>query len=376
MMIDPRSAAPIVLTAGGTGGHLFPAQALAELLLARGRKVVFVTDDRAAQYGGALAHVDTHRVPSGTPTRQGAAGKALALVRLAQGTLKARSILKRLNPAVVVGFGGYPAAPASLAAGLVGAPLAIHEQNAVLGRVNRLLVNRAAVIATSLPDTVGIGAKAAGKIRLTGNPVRPAILERRDASYVMPTSDGPIHLLVTGGSQGARTFDQTVPAALAALPQPLRARLRVTQQVRPEGLDAARTVYHAAGIEAVLAPFIADMATVLAEAHLAIARAGASTVAELTVLGRPAILAPYPYAADDHQTANARRLTEVGAGWLMPDAEMTTEALTARLTELLTAPETLAEAAGVCRALGRPKAGEALADAVAEMSAAHRVEVG
>jgi UDP-N-acetylglucosamine--N-acetylmuramyl-(pentapeptide) pyrophosphoryl-undecaprenol N-acetylglucosamine transferase len=359
---------PIVLAAGGTGGHVFPAQALAETLLARGHRLALITDRRGAEYGGALGSIETYRI-SARRLGGGPAGFLLGLLALGRGLFQARRLLKRLMPSVVVGFGGYPSMPTMAAATHGGYSTMIHEQNAVLGRVNRLLAPHVARIATSFAAVAGIHAADRGKIIQTGNPVRDAIAALHATPYAPPTVDGPVRILITGGSQGARVMSQVPPAAIALLPERIRNRLEIVQQCRAEDLDAVRAAYEACGVTAELAQFFDDMPQRLAAAHLVIGRAGASTVAELAVVGRPSIVAPYPQATDDHQTANARALESVSAAWPMGHDEFAAEALAGRLRELIECPEILADAARAAHKIGRPDAAMRLADSVAGLAA-------
>jgi len=353
----------VVLAAGGTGGHMFPAEALAHALLTRGRRVALVTDSRGESFGERLPGVALHRIRagrlSGHPLR-----KALGLIELALGTLEAGRHLRALGPSAVVGFGGYPSVPTMLAAARQKRPTVIHEQNAILGRANRLLASRARRIATSFAEVTGLAAADRMRAIETGNPVRPAVTALRGAPYMESRGDAAFELLVLGGSQGARILSAVVPTALARLPEPLRARLRVTQQARPEDADGVRAAYGACGIAAEIRSFFDDVPARLARAQRVIARSGASTVAELTVMGRPAVLVPYRYAADDHQTANARALEAAAAAWLMNETGFTAEALAERLAVLMRAPETLAKTARAAHGLGRPDAAERLADLV------------
>ena len=356
---------PIVLAAGGTGGHLFPAQALAAELAARGHGLALVTDRRGAAFGAALGGgVAVHQVPAGAVSGRGILGRMRGLAEVAWGVLRARRLLRRIDPAVVVGFGGYASVPAVLAAAQLGLPTVIHEQNAVLGRANRLLAGRVGAIALAHAETARIKAADAVKVRHTGNPVRAAVAALADTPYPTPETGGTLSILVTGGSQGAAVMTQVVPGALSSLPGPPRHLLRVVQQCRAEDLDAARATYRAAGIEAELAAFFDDMPVRLAAAQLVIARAGASTVAELTAAGRPAILVPLPAAIDDHQSANARAVERAGGGWLMPQPDFTPQALAARVAEFLADPAPLAAAAARARAAGTPGAAARLADLV------------
>ncbi|MBI4967595.1 MAG: undecaprenyldiphospho-muramoylpentapeptide beta-N-acetylglucosaminyltransferase [Rhodospirillales bacterium] len=353
----------IVLAAGGTGGHVFPAEALAESLMARGRRLALITDRRGQAFGGVLGRLDTHRIRAGGIAGRSLWKRGLALIDLGLGTLQAHALLGRMKPAAVVGFGGYASVPTMLAAILRKRPTLLHEQNAVLGRANRLLAGRVDRIATAFAQVEHVPT-ADAKVVPTGMPVRPAVAAMRDTAYPALDGTGPIALLVLGGSQGAKIFSSLIPAALALLPETLRRRLRVSQQCRPELLDETRHTYQAAGIEADLASFFHDVPERLAGAHLVIARAGASTVAEVSLVGRPAILVPYPHAIDDHQTANAHALDEAGGGWLMPEAALSPASLAARLESLFAHPETLAKAAACARAAGRPDAAQRLADAV------------
>lgn len=364
-----ENAPLILLTAGGTGGHVFPAEALAAELAGRGYGLALVTDRRGQAYGGALGAIDTHRIAAGGIAGRGIAAKVGAVLELGLGVIQARRLLKRLRPAVVVGFGGYASVPAMVAAALTGCPSVIHEQNAVLGRANRLLAGTVRRIATSFGEVSHMDERLKGKIVHTGMPVRAAVAALRDAPYPPLDDASPISLLVLGGSQGARVLSEVVPAALARLPESIRTRLSVSQQCRPEDLDAVRAAYAGSGITTTLESFFHDVPERLAAAHLVIARAGASTVAELTALGRPAILVPYPHAIDDHQTANAHALDEAGGGWLMPQDAFTPETVAARLQSLFTQPGTLARAAGCARAAGRPNAAARLADAVIDLFA-------
>ncbi len=358
---------PIVLAAGGTGGHMFPAEALARELLARGERVVLVTDRRGQAFDEKLPDVATHRIRAATPSR-GTIGRVRAAAELFAGYWQARALLRRLRPAAAVGFGSYASVPTMYAAAKLGVPVALHEQNAVLGRANRLLTGKARVIATSFPNLRGIRDDDRPKLAVTGMPVRPAVAAVAGSAYNKPDPDGPIELLVTGGSQGAHVFAELVPAALAAMAPEVRARLSVAQQCRPEDLEAVRAAYAGTGIAHKLATFFDDVPERLARAHLVVSRAGASTVAELAAVGRPAILVPYPFAMDDHQSANAAALADGGGAWLQPQTTLTPETLARMIECLLAAPETLAKAAAAAWAFGRGNAAAHLADAVQELA--------
>ena len=354
----------VVLAAGGTGGHVFPAEALAAELTGRGCRLAVVTDRRGGSWQGALDGVETHRIRAG-----GIAGKSFAArlqngPELAIGTWQARGILKRLRPAAVVGFGGYASVPTMIAACFGGYHTAIHEQNAILGRANRLLASRVGRIATSFEKVEGLPPQAEAKAVHTGMPVRPAIVVIRETPYPPLTSDGPVSLLVIGGSQGAHVFSEVIPAALGLLDAGLRNRLRVSQQCRPEDLEQTRSRYQTAGIDADTKTFFEDVPERLAAAHLLIGRSGASTVAETLVVGRPAILVPYPHAIDDHQTRNAHAVDEAGAGWLMPEPSFTPAGLAARLDSLFGLPAILEKAAAAAKGAASVDAAGHLADMV------------
>jgi UDP-N-acetylglucosamine--N-acetylmuramyl-(pentapeptide) pyrophosphoryl-undecaprenol N-acetylglucosamine transferase len=351
----------VVLAAGGTGGHLFPAEALARELMNRGHDVALVTDKRAQEF--PVAGVPTYRVPAGR-FRPGPIGKLGAAIELARGMFAARNLLKRLDPSAVVGFGGYPSVPTMMAASWLRLPSMIHEQNAVLGRANRMLAGRVRRIATGFETVHGLTGEDHGKIVQTGNPVRPAILALRGQGYDPPEPGGPIRLLVIGGSQGARILSQVVPAALISLPRALQARLQVSQQVRAEDTETCRAAYAGSAIAVETRRFFDDIPERMRAAHLVITRAGGSTVAELTTAGRPAILVPFAAAIADEQTANARVLVERGAAWLLPEAEFTPAILSGQLERILQHPAALARAAAAAHRLGLPEAAQRLANLV------------
>jgi len=356
----------ILLTAGGTGGHVFPAEALATELTRRGLKLAFVTDKRGAAYGGFLGELDTYRISGGGIAGKSPVKRLQSMGSLAAGYFQARRLIRRLKPAAVIGFGGYASVPAVMAASHLGVPSAVHEQNAVLGRANRMLAGGVSRIATSFEQVGRVAPAWHGKIRRTGNPVRPAILALRDQPY--PAPDRALTLLVTGGSQGAKIFSDLVPEALIRLPEALQRRLSVHQQCRAEDIDRVTQLYKDHGVTADLQPFFHDVPARLAAAHLVICRSGASTVGELAVAGRPAVLVPYPHAIDDHQTANARAFAHRGAGWVMPQSDLSPEKLAGHLEKLLTDPAGLAEAARHARAEGAPEAAERLADLMNDLA--------
>lgn len=354
----------VLLAAGGTGGHLFPAEALARALLARGLHVELATDRRGQAFGAALPEVPVHRLHAAAPGA-GLLGKLKAGLVLGRGLLQAGALIRNLRPRAVVGFGGYPSVPAVYAALQARLPVLLHEQNAVLGRANRMLAPGARRIAIAFADLLGVKESDRPKLVRTGNPVRPAIAAARGVPYLPPDAEGPLRIAVFGGSQGARVFSEVVPAALALLPEGLRRRLHLTQQCRPEDLPAVRDAYGRLDLAGVaLDSFFRDVPDRLAGAHLAITRAGASTVAELTCIGRPAILVPYPHAMDDHQSANAAALDAVGAAWTVAQPQFTAEALASRLIALFGRPDDLARAAAAARSWGGEDAAERLADAL------------
>jgi UDP-N-acetylglucosamine--N-acetylmuramyl-(pentapeptide) pyrophosphoryl-undecaprenol N-acetylglucosamine transferase len=361
------SAAPprkVVLAAGGTGGHMFPAEALARELLARDCAVVLVTDRRGAGFGLDLSQVEIHRISAGGVAGGSLFKRAKGLLSLAVGLLQARGLIQRLGADAVVGFGGYPSVPTVLAGARAGLRVVLHEQNAVLGRANRLLASRAQAIATCFAQVEGLSARDRSKATVTGNPVRPAVSAVGLGPYALPDPVGRLRLLVTGGSQGARVFNDIVPAAVQRLPEGLRRRLEVSQQVTGEALDRVAAAYRDCGVSAHLAGFLDDMPERLAGAHLAICRAGASTIAELAAAGRPAILVPYPFATDDHQTATARALIDAGGAWLIPERSLGPEVLADRLGALLATPALLGRAAHCAAAFAHPEAARRLADLV------------
>jgi UDP-N-acetylglucosamine--N-acetylmuramyl-(pentapeptide) pyrophosphoryl-undecaprenol N-acetylglucosamine transferase len=340
---------------------MFPAEALAQALLARSARVALITDQRGQAFGGALAAVVVHRIKASRMPRH-ILDRIGAVFAMGQGVLEARNLLRKLRPAAVVGFGGYPSIPTVLAASWMRIPIVLHEQNALLGRANRRLASRARTIATSFPSVLRVPVRTSTTV--VGNPVRQAVAAIRAQPYVSPTLDGDFCLLILGGSQGARIFSEIMPTAVASLPETLKRRLRIVHQCRPEDLDAARFAYEAAGVSAELAHFFADVPQRLAACHLAIMRAGASTIAELGVAGRPAILVPYPFATDDHQTANAEAYVLAGAGWVVPQPSMTAELMAHRLKYLMSHPQTLAAAAQAARREGRPDAADRFAELV------------
>ncbi len=360
-MGDERAVnAPLaVIAAGGTGGHMFPAQALAEELLARGWRVVLSTDARGAQYaGGFPAEVTRRVVPSATFARGGLAAKLAVPFRILGGVARAVAGMVTERPALVAGFGGYPSIPALTAAWLLRVPRLIHEQNGVLGRVNEVFARRVDAVACGLwPTTLPRGVEG----QHTGNPVRGAVRDKAGAPYIAP-GDYPMSLVVIGGSQGARVLSDVVPAGLALLPETLRRHLRVAHQARPEDLERVAAAYDAAAIPAEVAPFFDDIPRRFSEAQLVIARAGASTVADLTVIGRPSVLVPLAIAARDHQTANARALADAHAAVTIPEPLFTPEALAEQVGAILSSPESAQKMALGALEAGIPDAASRLAD--------------
>jgi UDP-N-acetylglucosamine--N-acetylmuramyl-(pentapeptide) pyrophosphoryl-undecaprenol N-acetylglucosamine transferase len=357
----------IVLAAGGTGGHLFPAQALAEVLVQRGFAIHLMSDERVSQYASRFPAVEVHRISASSLTP----GRPLRLpgqaLRLWRGYGQAHAILSRVKPQAVVGFGGYPSVPPFIAAARLGIPAALHEQNAVMGRANRFLAGRARLIASSFPDIANLAERHRGKITVTGNPVRQQVLDVADAPYAAPAADETLRLVVFGGSQGARMFSEIMPATVAELSGAVRRKLEIVQQCRPEDLERVRAAYDELGVKAELQPFFADMPQRIAHAHLVICRSGASSVAELAVIGRPAVLVPLPSAIDNDQLRNAEAFAANGAGWVMREGSFTASDLAAFLTRIKFADGELAKAAGAARDLGRPDAAERLADEIEAM---------
>lgn len=361
------SAAKLCLiAAGGTGGHMFPAQALAEVLLARGWRVTLSTDERGARYAGAFPPaVAREVVSSATTARGGPLAKLAVPLRIGAGVLTAMRRFRADRPAVVVGFGGYPTIPAMSAALALGIPRMIHEQNGVMGRVNAAFARRVSRVAcgtwpTRLPHGVqGIH---------TGNPVRQAVLDQAAAAYVAPSETGPLHLLVIGGSQGARVLSDVVPEAIASLPEEMRPRLIVSHQARAEDAERVTAAYARAGISATVRPFFDDVPQRLSQAQLVVSRAGASSIADITVIGRPAILIPFAAATADHQTANARALAETGAAVLLPESVLDAESLARDMRDILSDSARAIRMAAAALALARAHAAQHLADLVTDIS--------
>jgi UDP-N-acetylglucosamine--N-acetylmuramyl-(pentapeptide) pyrophosphoryl-undecaprenol N-acetylglucosamine transferase len=356
----------IVLATGGTGGHLFPAQALAAELTKRGRKIVVMTDARGTQYPTYFPGAAIEIVPSAAFSDRSILGLIKAPFEIIAGIFVARAKLARIKPAAVVGFGGYPSVPVMIAACISRWPTAILAPDAVLGRANRLVADYVRVIAAGLPLKRFLP-KEISKVVYTGNPVRSEVVAYDGARYEAPVN-GPIHLLVFGGSQGARALSEIVPASIALLPADMKARLDVVQQCRPEDLEAVRAIYNRESVKAELAPFFGDLPARMAKAHLIIGRAGAGTVAELMVIGRPAILVPLPHALDDNQTPNADALAEAGGGWRVAQKDLTPQKLAAMLQSAFAAPDDLAKRAAAAHAQAKPDAAQRFADVVEKLA--------
>jgi UDP-N-acetylglucosamine--N-acetylmuramyl-(pentapeptide) pyrophosphoryl-undecaprenol N-acetylglucosamine transferase len=375
-----RASRHYVLAAGGTGGHLIPAFALAVELDRRGHHVALVTDDRGAALPGKPEFLPAHVIPASKLGRNPLKWPA-GIAAILEGRRMAMRLYESFQPSAVIGFGGYPVFPALLAALASDVPSIVHEQNAVLGRVNRMVARRVDAIATAYPEVARLSSRHAVKVHLVGNPVRPEVLDLRDEPFPAFTSDGLLRVLVTGGSQGARILSEVVPDGLAMLPPALRQRLQVTQQCRAEDLEAVRARYRSHDIPAELGTYFENMASRLADAHLFIGRAGASTIAELTAVGRPAILVPLPIATDDHQAANTREIVRAGGARMIRQERFTAKELAKQIQALAQRPETLATAAHAAWNCGRPRAVQDLADLVesfggSELMDVIRVDVG
>lgn len=354
----------ILIAAGGTGGHMIPAHALNEELQRRGHRPVLLTDERGLRFPGLFEDVPRHVLSSATASGLNPIAWGRALATVWKGRSEGRRVARETGAKAVVGFGGYPSLPGILAGISLGLPAIIHEQNAVLGRVNRRLQKRASAIALTYPETSRLDPACEGKAVVTGNPVRDAILEGRSDVFEAPGDDEPFRLLVIGGSQGARILSQAIPDTVAILPEDLRNRLHIEQQCRPEDLSSVVLRYEALGVAAQCETYMADLPARLKRAHLVIARAGASTMAELMALGRPAILIPFKAATDDHQTANAHGYVTGGAGISIAERDVTLPRLSGAIVGFMRSPEALSGAAAAARKLGRPDAAKELADLV------------
>lgn len=364
-----------VLAAGGTGGHLIPAFALATELQQRGHHVALITDARGAQIPGKPAGLTAHVLPAGRFQGRNPLSWITAFRAILEGRRMALRLFDSFGPSAVVGFGGYPALPALLAATSAKIPTVIHEQNAVLGRVNRLLAGRVNAIATAYGEVDRLADKHQGKVHLVGNPVREEVLGLRDQPFPAFTADGLLRVLITGGSQGARVLSEIVPDGLAMLQPALRTRLQVTQQCRAEDIEAVRARYAGHDIPAELGTYFEDMAERLADTHLFVGRSGASTLAELTAVGRPAILVPLPIATDDHQAANCREIARAGGARAIRQDKFTPAELAKQIQAIAQSPETLANAAHAAWNCGYPNAARDLADLVESFGGAPLMDV-
>jgi UDP-N-acetylglucosamine--N-acetylmuramyl-(pentapeptide) pyrophosphoryl-undecaprenol N-acetylglucosamine transferase len=367
-MLAPGRA-PVLVAAGGTGGHLFPAEALAAALAQRSVPVHLATDHRAARYSGAVAEDAIHVIASDTLRGRNPFAVARTASLLGFGFLQAYGLVGRLKPAAVIGFGGYPTIPPLLAATWRGIPSLIHDANAVIGRANRFLAPRVTAIATTFPDVFGGEPALAAKATLTGNPVRPAVVAAASIPYPEPTASDPLRLLIFGGSQGARVMAEIVPPAIEHLDASLRARLAIVQQAREEDLPRVRDAYASLSVAAEVAPFFADLPARMAASHLVVSRSGASTVAELAAIGRPSILVPLPHALDQDQFANAGVLERAGGAIRMVQETFTPQRLADEIAALAASPQRLTAMAVAARSVGRLDAADRLADLVLKVAA-------
>ena len=361
-------SAPLVfLSAGGTGGHLFPAEALAHALKPLGVRVGLVTDERALAYAQDFPADEVHGVASATFGSRAPQAMAASAFKLARGFAQSLLLIQKRKPAAIVGFGGYPTLPPVLAASFLGTKIVLHEQNGVIGRANRALAGRADLIATGFPLVRGIKPEWREKMVHVGNPVRPAVLAASAMPYPATQPGFTFSLLVFGGSQGARVMSDVVPQALALLPEEARARLSIVQQARPEDVERVNAIYNAAGISGEVAPFFKDLPQRMAQAHLVVARSGASTVAELGVIGRPALLVPLPHSLDGDQAANATHFAACGAGTLVEQSAFDGSQLRETILKALADPTDLTRAAAAAKSAGIPDAADRLARQIATL---------
>lgn len=362
----------ILLAAGGTGGHLFPAEALAHEMIARGWKVHLATDDRAERFAGHFPAAEVHPIASATFGSKNPVALARSFFTIWRGVRQSSQVINRIKPEVVVGFGGYPTVPPLYAATRRGVPTIIHEQNAVMGRANKALAGRVTAIAGGfLPENKGA---YASKTFITGNPVRPAVLQAAATPYSPAPPGEMFRLLVFGGSQGAQFFSGAIPAAIAALPAELRTHLLVTQQARADDVGRVKAAYAELGMVPEVLPFFTDMAARIAAANLVISRSGASTVSEIAVIGRPALLVPYPYALDHDQAANAAALAAAGGAELHPQSTLSTERLASLIGDAISQPERLGSMASAAKSAGKPDAARLLADLAEAIASGKSVE--
>ncbi|MEZ5915772.1 MAG: UDP-N-acetylglucosamine--N-acetylmuramyl-(pentapeptide) pyrophosphoryl-undecaprenol N-acetylglucosamine transferase [Parvularculaceae bacterium] len=347
---------------------MFPAEALAQELKRRGWRILLVTDERGARYAGGFPADERVLISAASPSIGGPVAKAMAAIALAGGFFKVVKAFRKRDIAAAVGFGGYPSFPTMAAARMLAIPYGVHEQNGVLGRANRLVAGGGAFLAHGFSVLDKAPKKYRGEMIEVGNPVRDVVSRAAGSEFQTPAPGGKTSLLVFGGSQGASLFSTVTPAAIASLPQTVREKLRVVQQVRDPEISMVRKAYDAAGVECEIAPFFDDLPARIAAAQLVIARAGASTVSELAVIGRPSILVPLAIAMDDHQTGNARALSDAGGAIRIAEAEFNPQSLAARLHDLLTDHELLRHMAGAARGRVRPEAASALADIVEKIA--------
>lgn len=346
-----------VVTTGGSGGHIFPAESISAALIQKGFDVVFVTDKRGSNFR-VLQGVQTYRLMAEHIMGRSLWGKIKGAFKLYCGAVQALFLLRKLKPDVVVGVGGYASLPAVLAAHMWRMPVVLHEQNAVLGRANRLLAKNAYLILTAFQPTL----RSPANVRnvWVGQPVRPAVLEKEHTPY--PDRRKIFNLFIFGGSQGAHFFTHKVPEALFMLPDTLKSKISVTAQVRPEDMEYAQKIYSEQGFHSVtLKSFFDNMPDLIAQSHLIIGRAGASTIAEAEIVGRPAILIPLPTSADNHQLENARQFCDAGAGWLVTEDNWNAEKFAHRLEKLIQDKEMLEHAASESYRLAKPNVSEQIA---------------
>ncbi len=355
----------VLLCAGGTGGHLFPAEAVAHELVSRGYRVHLAADHRVERFAENFPAEKIHQIRSATLGSKNPVAIAKTVLALVSGYAQSRKLLKQLNPVAVAGFGGYPTVPPLLAASMAGIPTLIHEANAVLGRANRMLSRRVSKVAMGFGEANPVGDKA---IIVTGNPVRPAILAASQKPFPDRAATDRFNLLVFGGSQGAAFFGDVVPKAIAILPQQTRELLHVVQQARPEDKEQVMAAYRKLGVQAIVDSFFGDMASLLSDAHFVVSRAGASTVSELAVVGRPAILVPYPHALDHDQAANAELMARAGGVSIEPQPGLTPERLAAAISEMVADPKKLAIAAENAKKTGKPDATGELAGMIEQLA--------
>ncbi len=358
----------IVVAAGGTGGHLFPAFSLAEEMKRRGYEVDLITDMRGENYQQNTPVRKVYAVPAATVQGKNPIAIAKTLMTLQKGRGKAKKILAEIQPKVVIGFGGYPSLPPLMAAQSLKIPTVVHEQNAVMGRANRLLAKMVSKIALSFENTKYIDDSMLSRVEVVGNPVRDIVRKWGEQPYEAAKLREPLNLLIFGGSQGARYFSETLPDALAHLSQEKKESLRVVQQCREEDIEAVQKIYDEANISATLATFFDNLPEIMAKSHLVIGRSGASTVAELAVMGRPSVLVPLPHALDNDQLYNAKKLSDVGGAWLMEQDKLTPELLALGIFKIMDDPEQLAEAAKMAKKVGTPDAVIKFADVVQKLA--------